>query len=145
MDGSDAIVAWIDSNGKINFTDRHIIGRNVLIDKEQNWFLINSRKSNNLTTIQFKRLINTCDDQDMVIPNGTVRVVVSWNNELPPVGEDISYHGPNDRSPLSVIILNAINQPLVITAADKIETYEFNVNVKPLICTYFEILIILFL
>ena len=84
MDGSDAIVAWIDSNGKINFTDRHIIGRNVLIDKEQNWFLINSRKSNNLTTIQFKRLINTCDDQDMVIPNGTVRVVVSWNNELPP-------------------------------------------------------------
>jgi hypothetical protein len=52
MDGSDLIVARINSNGKTNFTDRHIIGRNVLIDSEQNWFLLNNQKLNGYITIQ---------------------------------------------------------------------------------------------
>jgi hypothetical protein len=130
MDGSDLIVTWINSNGKTNFTDRHIVGRKVLIDSEQNWFLLKSQKLNGYTTIQFKRLINSCDVQDMIIPNGTVKVIISWNDALPADGEDISYHGPNNRYLLSVIILNAISQPLIITPADKIETYNFSVNVK---------------
>jgi len=129
MDQADVIVAWIDSNGKTNFTDRHIRGKNVLIDSVQNWFLIASKKLNGFTTIQFKRLINTCDDNDMIIPSGTVKLIVAWNNALPPVGGDISYHGPNNRSPVRLLLLNSLNQPLVITAADKIETYDFNLNV----------------
>jgi hypothetical protein len=52
MDGSDLIVARINSNGKTNFTDRHIIERNVLIDSEQNWFLLNNQKLNGYITIQ---------------------------------------------------------------------------------------------
>ena len=131
MDQADAIVAWIDSNGKTNFTDRHIIGKSVLIDTVQNWFLMASQKSKNLTTIQFKRLITTCDEtQDMVIPNGSVRVILSWSDSLPPAGGDISYHGPNNRYTLSLLLLNTLNQPLVITAADKIEAYDFTVNVN---------------
>jgi hypothetical protein len=66
----------------------------------------------------------------MIIPNGTVIIIISWNDALPADGEDISYHGPNNRYPLSVIILNTISQPLIITPADKIETLNFSVNVK---------------
>jgi hypothetical protein len=66
----------------------------------------------------------------MIIPNGTVIIIISWNDPLPADGEDISYHGPNNRYPLSVIILNTTSQPLIITPADKIETLNFSVNVK---------------
>jgi hypothetical protein len=44
MDGSDVIIASIDLNGKTNFTDRHMVGRHVLIDSQQNWFLTDSKK-----------------------------------------------------------------------------------------------------
>jgi hypothetical protein len=130
MDGSDVIIAWIGLNGKTNFTDRHMVGRNVFIDSQQNWFLTGNQKSNGYTTIQFKRLINTCDDQDMIIPNGTVRIIIAWSNALPLQGDDISYHGATNRYSISLIILNSLTQPLVITPADKIETYDFNVNVS---------------
>ena len=131
MVGSDVIVAWIDNNGHTNFTDRHIsASRQVLIDNQQNWFLLGSQKTGNFTIIQFTRLINTCDDQDLVIPTGTARVIVAWNDYLPPAGQDIQYHGAQNRQPVSILFRNSLKQPLVITPADKIESYDFNVNVS---------------
>ena len=133
MAGSDVFVAWIDSNGLTNFTDRYITSdRRVLVDNEQNWFLLGSLKSNGFTIIKFTRKIETCDayEQDLTIPMGTVRVILAWNDQLPAKNGDISYHGFNNRATRSLLLLNSYNQELKIASDDALETYSFTVNVR---------------
>ena len=59
-----------------------------------------------------------------------MRIIIAWNNALPLRRGDISYHRATNRYSISLIILNSLNEPLVITPANKIETYDFNVNVS---------------
>lgn len=67
MDGSDVFVGWIDSNSKVNFTDRYISLRSVLVDNSQDWKLLNSKQTDQFTIFQFKRAIVACDSQDQTI------------------------------------------------------------------------------
>lgn len=66
MDGSDVVVGWI-SNGVTYFTDRHIVGRAVLPDTNQNWNLLYSGVNNGYTIFKFQRAAVTCDPQDFSI------------------------------------------------------------------------------
>ena len=134
MNGADAIVAWIDSTGSTNFTDRHLTAsRTALVDPIQNWFLIGSKQSNGYTCIQFTRLIDTCDTNDMIIPTGNAKVIVSYGS-LPEPGTDISYHGPSNRAVASVLLLNSLASPNVITAADAVKNYTLQTTVKTKNC-----------
>jgi hypothetical protein len=76
MDGSDVFVAWIQSDGQTNFTDRHIKGRSVLVDVNQYWKLLGSLRRDEYLIIKFKRNIDTCDTkEDLIIEEGTPRVI----------------------------------------------------------------------
>lgn len=93
MDGSDVIVAWIDGyNGIANFTDRHIVGREVLIDANQTWALKGSYRREGFTVIQFERPLVSCDPDDISIEVGTPFFIYAMGDDHPAFGQDIGYH-----------------------------------------------------
>lgn len=130
MDGSDVFVSWLDTNGKANFTDRYIRQRSVLIDKQQDWELISASISDEYTIVKFRRDIQTCDtnDEDLVIEEGTPRVLYAFGLSSPLAGRDISYHGSTNRGSKVVQLLTALKDKQIITHEDKIKTFDFTVN-----------------
>lgn len=94
MDGSDVVVGWI-SNGQVNFTDRHIVGRQVLIDKNQDWKLLYSSESNGINVFKFMRKIKLCDPDDLTIEQGSPYIIFAYGNNDPLLDKDINYHGMN--------------------------------------------------
>jgi hypothetical protein len=92
MDKSDVFVGWI-SNGQVNFTDRHIAGRKVLIDQNQDWILLKSSESNGVNVFKFKRNITSCDSEDLHIEKGSPYVIYAYSDADPVPGTDIAYHG----------------------------------------------------
>jgi hypothetical protein len=67
MDGSDVIVGWITADGKVDFSDRHIVGKSVIRDVKQDWKLLNYGESNGYTIFKFTRPIVLCDPNDRTI------------------------------------------------------------------------------
>ena len=65
----------------------------------------------------------------MVIPTGSVKVIVAFGSTMPASGGDISYHGVSNRASVAMVILNSLNSPLVISAADNAVNYNFTFNV----------------
>jgi hypothetical protein len=131
MPGSDVFVYWVDSTGRTNFTDRFITS-DKRIDKQQDWYLLSSQKSNGFNIVQFSRKIETCDayEQDITIETGSPFVIFSWNDQIPSLNGDISYHGFDNRGFQAIPLISSLNEELQITPEDNIETYNFNVNVR---------------
>ena len=67
MNQSDIVVGWITENGRVNFTDRFILGNRPIIDKNQDWKLLNWSERDGYTIFKFQRLIKLCDPNDRVI------------------------------------------------------------------------------
>jgi len=129
MDGSDVFV-FFTQNGVANFTDRHIVKREVLVDKKQDWTLLSHSITNGYTIVKFKRDVNTCDEkEDLTIEGGTPRIIFAWNTKQP-INGAIEYHGTRSRGSSSAQLISALNQKSNIKNEDKIFTYEFRVNVK---------------
>jgi hypothetical protein len=130
MDGSDVIIFFME-NGVANFTDRHIKKREVLVDKSQDWKLISHSIANGYTIVKFTRDLNTCDEnEDMVIEEGTPRIIYAWNDNTPKNGV-IVYHGTRNRGTSAVQLISALNQQQsTIRPEDKIINHEFTVNVN---------------
>lgn len=94
MDGSDVAIGWI-SNGQVNFTDRHIVDRQVLVDKNQDWKLLYFSESSGINVFKFTRKIKLCDSDDLTIDQGSPYIIFAYGNQDPSSGGDISYHGMN--------------------------------------------------
>jgi hypothetical protein len=130
MDGSDVFVAWIKSNGQTQFTDCHIKSRSILIDVKQDWKLLDSLRKDDYLIIKFKRNINTCDTkEDLIIEEGTPRVIYAWGTQIPLSESDISYHGSQNRGSSVVQLISSLNSRPIITSADNLKSYDFKVNV----------------
>lgn len=130
MDGSDVFVAWIQSNGQVHFTDRHIKIRSVIVDSKQDWQLLNCFRKDNYTIIKFKRNIDTCDPtEDLIIEEGTPKVIYAWSTQTPSIGSDISYHGTQNRGSSVVQLISILSSKPVITAADNLTTFDLQLNV----------------
>ncbi|XP_041981841.1 MOXD1 homolog 1-like [Aricia agestis] len=87
MRGADLLVAWVDdrhNNAQIldchglTFEDR------TVADEVQNYELISGYQNETHTTVEFRRLLDTCDRQDFVIGEDTTQVL--W--ALGPPGSD---------------------------------------------------------
>ena len=128
MDGSDVVIAWIDSNGKANFTDRHIRDRDVLIDEEQNWMPLGVMKRNEYLVAKFTRKIKICDKsgEDMDIPDGTPFVIYAYGTKFEENG-DIGHH--DSRGTKSVPLISSLNNKIDLDMS-KVETQEFRVDVS---------------
>lgn len=127
MSGSDVIVAWVnDDDGSTNFTDRHIVGRQVLVDAKQDWTLLSSKQSANFTVIKFKRPIKLCDSDDMTIEQGSPYVIYAFGQTDPPRGGDVGYHGSTNRGTRAI---NLISMPKTRdVGVSNLETFDLNIE-----------------
>ena len=128
MDGSDVVIAWLDANGKANFTDRHIRDRNVIVDQVQNWFPILVTNRNGYLVAKFTRKIKICDKsgEDMDIPDGTPLVIYAYGSKFGPNG-DITYH--DSRGTKSVQLTSSLNTKIDIDMS-QVQTQEYRVDVN---------------
>lgn len=105
MIGSDVIMAWEDNNGIFHFDDRHIVDYNVpLIDDKQDWMLISGKRYGEYIIAKFYRKLDTCDKDDIVISEGTNRIIWSFMDGAIVDDGIIRYHG-SDRGTASVQLL----------------------------------------
>jgi hypothetical protein len=127
MDGSDVIIAWVDSTGKFNFTDRYIRGRSLLTDTVQNWFPILVVAQNGYVIAKFTRKIKICDttDQDMDIDPGTPFVIFAYGTAMS--NGDIAYHGPTSRGSQTVPLISSLNTKVNLDMTG-VQTVDFRVN-----------------
>jgi hypothetical protein len=127
MDGSDVIVTWIGSDGKANFTDRHIKNRDVIVDKTQNWLPLGVTTKDGFLVARFTRKIDICDKsgEDMDIPDGTPFVIFAYGTRFNNNG-DIAYH--DFRGTASVQLTSAINLKIDLDMS-QVETTEYRVDV----------------
>lgn len=70
MIGADVVVGFIDSSGKVNFTERFITARSVQgvqISKNQTAQLLAAGKVNNYTYFKFTRYLINCASQELYV------------------------------------------------------------------------------
>lgn len=87
MLGSDIVIGWV-KDGQPYFKDRHGIGNEMpLVDVTQDYELLDAREDGGYTMLKFRRQLETCDEDDMAVDDGTARVLFSWG-DLDPENED---------------------------------------------------------
>uniref|UniRef100_A0A336L841 CSON004817 protein n=1 Tax=Culicoides sonorensis TaxID=179676 RepID=A0A336L841_CULSO len=87
MSGSDLVLAWVDdTTGLPNVLDCHgpRDGNGAPIqDDTQNYTVINGYQNATHTVIQFKRALETCDPDDVVITSDSIKVLWSYGEQDP--------------------------------------------------------------
>ncbi|CAF4122703.1 unnamed protein product [Rotaria magnacalcarata] len=97
MSGADIGVGWVDWAGKVHFQDRYAFStlRPVIDNTTTDWFHLQGREQNGWTSIQFKRLLDTCDSMDVSIRSGTNVLIFAYGLVDPDMSRsdgDIAYH-----------------------------------------------------
>lgn len=78
MKGADLVVGWVDdNNGNAQILDCHGLEseNKAVADDVQNYELISGYQNKTHTTIEFRRLLDTCDRQDFAIGEDTLQVL----------------------------------------------------------------------
>lgn len=93
MAGSDIVTGWI-KNGQAYFQDRHGIGKTLPPkDDKQDWTLLAARENDTHTIFKFSRKLDTCDENDIVIDDSTMRLIFAYSDEDPRFGDPFYHYG----------------------------------------------------
>ncbi|CAF3386420.1 unnamed protein product, partial [Rotaria sp. Silwood2] len=128
MKGADIGVGWVDQKGTVHFQDRYAFGmsRPVIDNTTTDWFHLQGREQNGWTSIQFKRLLDTCDSMDVPIKSGTNVLIFAYGFVDPDLSRsdgDISYHGT--RRGTRMIPLRSYGDPPLEKQFAGLESFEF--------------------
>ncbi|XP_042882375.1 MOXD1 homolog 2-like [Penaeus japonicus] len=109
MDGADIVVGWVHS-GKAYLQDRHGRGNvEPSVDEQRDWMLVGGYENDTHTVLIMSRPYNTCDKQDHVISNDTVRLLWAYHPDDPVDPESprprLHYHGSSRRGVRSMFLL----------------------------------------
>lgn len=138
MDKSDVIVTWMKENGENVFSDRHISGRQVLLDEEQNWFPLNATFVDGYLISKFTRKIRLCDasGEDMDITVGTPHVIYAWSTVFN--NDDITYHGHENRGSRVVPLISSLNAETDLDIPKTVVTnYRVNTTIPDIDTEYY--------
>jgi hypothetical protein len=126
MPGSDLIVAYSNSNGSVNFTNRYALTQSLpIINPIQYWSLFYYSQSNGYTTVIFNRQLKVCNaSNSFSIVNGAQYLIFAWGTSFSK--NDISYHLTN-RSSTSLPLLNTLNTRISLNMS-QVQTVDFRVN-----------------
>lgn len=92
MRGADIITAWV-RDGQLHLQDRHGVGPEMPPeDESSDWRPLYARENDTYTMLVVARDVNTCDPQDYLLTNETVRLLYAWGDE-DPSGDQPPYHG----------------------------------------------------
>nr|XP_053650331.1 DBH-like monooxygenase protein 1 [Cherax quadricarinatus] len=109
MDGADIVVGWVHS-GKAYLQDRHGRGnQEPSVDDQRDWMLVGGYENDTHTVLIMSRPYNTCDKNDHVISNDTVRLLWAYHPDDPVDPESprprLHYHGASRRGAKSMFLL----------------------------------------
>ena len=131
MKYSDLVVAYFNSDGSTNFSDRHVEGTNSrpIKDQIQNWRLLQMSQENGFISVIFTRKLkipcsNLTSEVNIDIV-GTQYAIFAWGSLK---NDDISYHATN-RGSTSLQLTTSLNQNINLNMTD-IETMDFRLNVS---------------
>ncbi|KAF6023519.1 moxd1 [Bugula neritina] len=137
MTGADLIVAWIDSEGTSHLMDMHATGNQLpLVDSSQDVSLVSASEVNGVTSVTFKRKINTCDDEDAVIMTSTTRLIYAFGDTDPTnnVLSSLNYHGATNRGVKSVYLLDTASKIPDESLPNDLQYFDLNVtDIEPMI------------
>merc|ERR1712002_689537 len=103
---ADVVIGWV-KDGTPHFMDAHNVAKSPpLKDAQQDWHLISASETSGTTTLKFIRKLQTCDDDDMPILDGTTRVIFSYHPDDPVNEQSLPYHGYNRRGGKSLLLLD---------------------------------------
>ncbi|CAF3485406.1 unnamed protein product [Rotaria socialis] len=131
MSGADIGVGWVDRAGKVHFQDRHAFStsRPVIDNTTTDWFHLQGREQNGWTSIQFKRLLDTCDSMDVPIRSGTNVLIFAYGLVDPDMSRsdgDISYH--DSRRGSRMIPLRSYGSPSSEEKFVGLDSFEFRAS-----------------
>ncbi|KAF6023516.1 hypothetical protein EB796_018164 [Bugula neritina] len=131
MTGADLIVAWIDSESTSHIVDMHATGNQLpLVDSSQDVSLVSASEVNGVTSVTFKRKINTCDDEDAVIMTSTTRLIYAFGDTDPTnnVLSSLNYHGATNRGVKSVYLLDTASKIPDDSLPDDLQYFDLTVT-----------------
>ncbi|XP_035688545.1 DBH-like monooxygenase protein 1 isoform X2 [Branchiostoma floridae] len=98
MPGSDIVIGWV-KDGTAYLTDRYADAKaEPSVDESQDWELVSGYENGTHTVLRFNRKLTTCDENDRVITEDTLRVIWAWHDQDPEDESGVSgpsYHGSN--------------------------------------------------
>ncbi|XP_049950240.1 MOXD1 homolog 1-like isoform X1 [Schistocerca serialis cubense] len=89
MAGADMALVWFDSRGMPYVADLHGTSRNTApdLDSSQDYYLVGGSRNDTHSTVRYRRRLDTCDKDDMILGSDTVRVIWSLHEEAPQMVE----------------------------------------------------------
>jgi len=102
MHGADIVLLWSDpSSGQMIISDRHAVGNNVPYpDLSQDYTLHWGYQNDSHTVAQFSRDLDTCDADDLVLGEDTVRLIWAYGDH----SSSLRYHSLTQRGSRSIFI-----------------------------------------
>ena len=93
MFGADIAIGWVANNGVGSVRDTFSITYDApVVDKKQDWVLLDSKQVNGFTLLKMKRKLNTLDTlEDIAIKNELHRMIFAWSDD-DPVNDNWEYH-----------------------------------------------------
>ena len=130
MKNSDVIIAWIDSNGTVNFTERNTQAGYVtpVISNTQLWTPLLTISQNGYIISKSTRKIKLCDTtgQHLDIDPGTPHIIIAWGDNF--IDNDAAYHGAN-RFTKALPLISSLNININFNMSGiTITDYKVNVN-----------------
>ncbi|XP_023931200.1 DBH-like monooxygenase protein 1, partial [Lingula anatina] len=124
MAGSDIIIGWVN-DGEVIIQDYHAIGEEQpLLDESQDVEILGGTDNGTFTTLRFRRKLETCDDNDCTITEGTVRLLWAFRDGDPDPAIGPQYHVTN-RGAKSAYLLNPVKKEDVEPLPD--DTYAIDI------------------
>ncbi|XP_050714988.1 uncharacterized protein LOC126997820 [Eriocheir sinensis] len=93
MKGADIVLGWVTAAGDMFLQDRYAEGNMApRVDESQDVTVLGGYQNDTHTVLRFSRLWDTCDENDFVLSEDTVRVIWAYSNTDPASQNDVMYH-----------------------------------------------------
>ncbi|CAF4494608.1 unnamed protein product [Rotaria sp. Silwood2] len=131
MRGADIDVGWVDQAGNVHLQDIYAFNRSrpIIDNTTTDWFHLQGCEQNGWTSIQFKRLLDTCDSMDVPIKSGTNILIFAYGLVDPDLSQpdgDISYH--HTRRGTRMIPLQSYGNPPSEDKFTGLDSFEFRLS-----------------
>jgi len=114
MPKSDMIIGWVDNNGNVQLRDRFAVehtepAEDTDLGGTNDVQVVCGMRNNGVTTIRFKRLLNTSDPYDMVLPpKGPIDVIYAFKTDMPGV---LIHHGLDNHNHIVIDLSQRDGRP----------------------------------
>ncbi|KAK3088637.1 hypothetical protein FSP39_021673 [Pinctada imbricata] len=118
---ADVVIGWV-KDGKAYLSDRHTHGHfEPHEDDSQDWILLHGEENDFGTVMKITRKLDTCDEDDFIITDSTVKGIYAYHADDPVDGHPL-YHGGEKRGAKNLMLMNKMKNPEL---PEDVQTIDF--------------------